>query len=80
VLLAPKSPIAVGGKVTLRSELWYSKGGKLNGVNYVTFSTSDGSIATINSKGVAVGRKAGRVKVIARLGTTFADTVPLYVK
>jgi hypothetical protein len=66
-------------KVTLHSELWYDKGGRIGGRGYVTFSVTDGSIATINAKGVVKGRKAGRTKVIARLGT-FADTVPLYVR
>ena len=79
VLFAPKDTLAVGTKKTLRAEMWYSKGGKLNGKGYVGFSTTDGSIATINSSGVVLAKAAGRVKVIARLGA-LADTGPLYVK
>jgi hypothetical protein len=76
----PDYTILVAGKVTLRSELWYSLGGKLNGKGYVTFSVTDGSVASITSGGVVTGLKPGRTKVIARLGSTYADTVPLYVK
>jgi hypothetical protein len=82
VLFAGPSPdytIAPGASVTLRSELWYNKGGKLNGRKYVSFSTTDGSVATVSNRGVVHGIAPGRVKVIARLGE-FADTVPLYVK
>jgi len=79
VLFAPKDTLAVGYKKTLRAEMWYSKGGKLNGKGYVSFSTTDGAIATISSGGVVLGKAPGRVKVIARLGS-YADTVPLYVK
>jgi hypothetical protein len=76
----PDYTIGVGGKVTLKSELWYDKGGKLAGKGFVTFSSSDPSVATITSNGVAKGIQPGRVKIIARLGSTFADTVPLYVR
>lgn len=80
VLFAPKEPLRVGEKTKVISELWYDKGGKLNGAGYVTFMSTDGSIATINSKGVVTGRSPGRVKLIARLGTSYADTVPLIVQ
>jgi hypothetical protein len=76
----PDYTLDAGGKVTLRSELWYDKGGKLNGRGYVVFSSTDESVATINSKGVVTARGSGRTKIIARLGTTLADTVPLYVR
>jgi hypothetical protein len=76
----PDYTISAGKSVTLRSELWYSRGGKLNGRGFVTFSVTDGSVASISSTGVVTGRTSGRTKVIARLGTSHADTVPLYVR
>jgi hypothetical protein len=75
----PTYTIRRGATHTVRSELWYSRGGKLNGAGFVNFSTTDGSVATITNRGVVTGRGAGRVKVIARLGQ-FSDTVPLYVR
>ena len=81
VLFAPKYPITVGKTIKLVSELWYSSGGKLNGVPYVTFTSTDGSVASIDYRtGYATGRKIGRTKIIVRMGTNMADTVPLYVK
>jgi hypothetical protein len=75
----PDWTLLTGKQVTLRSELWYSRGGKLNGRGYVTFSSLDHSVATISSRGVVTGRGAGRTKLIARLGT-LADTVPIHVR
>jgi hypothetical protein len=74
----PDYTIKRRARVTLTSELWYNKGGKLNGSGYVTFSTLDSSVATISSTGELRGRGVGRTKVIARLGT-MTDTVPIYV-
>ena len=71
--------IGVGAQAPLRGEMWYSKGGKLNAAGYATFAVTDGSVADINRKGVVTGLKAGRTKVIVRLGE-FSDTVPLYVR
>lgn len=81
VLFAPKYPIKVGQTIKLVSELWYSGGGKLNGVPYVNYTSTDGSVATIDYRtGYATGRKIGRTKIIVRMGTNMADTVPLYVQ
>ena len=81
VLFAPKTPAKVGYTKKLISELWYSSGGKLNGVPYVTFTSTDGSVASIDYRsGIATGRKIGRTKIIVRMGTSMADTVPLYVQ
>lgn len=75
----PDYTISVGLKTVLKSELWYDKGGKISGRGYVTFSVSDGSVASVNANGAVLGLRAGRTKVIARLGS-LADTVPLYVR
>jgi hypothetical protein len=83
VLFAAPKPtytILVGGQTTLRSELWYSLGGKMNGKGYVAFAVTNDSVASVSSTGVVKGLRVGRTKVIARLGSNFADTVPLYVK
>lgn len=68
-----------GESATLVSELWYSKGGRWNARGFATFSVTDGAVATINRRGVVTGLKAGKTKVIARLGA-MSDTVPLYVR
>jgi hypothetical protein len=83
VLFAGPKPdwtISTGAGVRLRSELWYDQGGKLNGRGFVTFSVTDGAVARIDQTGLVTGLAAGRTKVIARLGGSFADTVPLYVR
>lgn len=83
VLFAGPKPdwtIDRGSTVTLRSEMWYDKGGKLNGRGYVTFSVTEGAVASVTNTGVVTGLASGRTKVIARLGASMADTVPLYVR
>jgi hypothetical protein len=75
----PDYTISRGGKVTLRAEMWYSRGGKLIANSFASFTSTDGSVATVTSTGVVTGRSSGRTKIIARLGQ-FADTVPLYVR
>jgi hypothetical protein len=78
VLFAPKYPMKVGGTLKLVSELWYSGGGKLNGVPYVNFSSTNGAVATVDYRsGYVSAKSVGRTKMIVRLGTNMADTVPL---
>jgi hypothetical protein len=82
VLFAGPKPdwtIARGSTVTLRSEMWYDRGGKRNGRGSVTFASFDHSVATISSRGVVTGHAAGRTKIVARLGN-LADTVPIFVR
>jgi hypothetical protein len=81
VLFAPKDTLTVSELRTLSSELWYSAGGKLNGVPYVNFTSTDAGVATVDfQKGVVTARAPGRTKLIVRLGTNMADTVPVFVK
>jgi hypothetical protein len=76
----PDYTIATGQKSTLRSELWYDGGGKLNGKKWVQFRSTDASVAQVTSRGGTVtGVAPGRTKIIASLGQ-FSDTVPLYVR
>jgi hypothetical protein len=66
-------------RVTLQAELWYNRGGKLMANSFVSFTSTDESVATVSSAGVVRGRNSGRTKIIARLGQ-YADTVPMYVR
>lgn len=75
----PDYTILRGAKTTLKSEMWYDRGGKTGGKGYVVFSVTEGSVASVNNLGVVTGLNPGRTKVIARLGT-LADTVPIYVR
>jgi hypothetical protein len=76
----PDYTIATGQKFTLRSELWYDGGGKLNGKKWVQFRSTDASVARVNSRGgTVIGVAPGRTKIIATLGQ-FSDTIPLYVR
>jgi hypothetical protein len=76
----PDYTLSVGRRITLRSELWYDQGGRLNGRGFVVFSTTDGSVATITPRGVVTALQPGRTKIIARLGSSYADTIPLHVR
>jgi len=82
VLFAPKDYTSwyVGKQKYVIGELWYNYGGKLNGRPYVSFMSTDGSVASIDPKtGYVIARKVGRTKLIMSLGNK-ADTIPLYVK
>ena len=80
VTFAPKSSIKVGYTYNLITEMWYSGGGKLNGEPYVTYSTQNGAVATIDAKtGVVKGRAVGKTKAFAKLGS-MADTVPIIIQ
>jgi hypothetical protein len=75
----PDYTLSRGQKVTLKSELWYNRGGKLKANSFVSFTSTDGAVATVTAKGVVRAQGSGRTKIIARLGQ-FADTVPIYVR
>lgn len=79
VLFAPKKAVQRGEKQRLIGEMWYNRGGKLNAARYARFMTTDGSVATIDNRGVVTARRKGRTKVIMQLGQ-YSDVVPLYVK
>jgi hypothetical protein len=80
VTFAPKSSIKVGYTYNLLTEMWYSGGGKLKGEPYVTYTTQNGLIATIDAKtGVVRGRAVGKTKAIAKLGS-MSDTVPIIIQ
>jgi hypothetical protein len=75
----PDYTLSRGGKVTLSSELWYSRGGKMMANRFASFTSTEGSVATVTADGVVTAHSSGRTKIIARLGQ-FSDTVPLYVQ
>jgi uncharacterized protein YjdB len=80
VLFAPKDSLAVGTTRKLVGEMWYDQGGKLNGLGYVNFTSTDGSVAAVDfQNGVVTPKARGRTKVIMHLGN-MADTVPVYVR